>query len=207
MAPLGAWLFRIAHNRALDLLRSGAIRAAEPIEAAHEVADPGSPDPVEVLMRREAQTLVLRLSSSCQAWMQNHHSHQLVARGYELRSSHQMSQRLRRSVLRESHRSSLVLDGDRSNGARADRRPSEFSGARPTLDAAPMCVGTHFGIISWQLLFARVRVANRAISAPSPRRLHSRVPQQWALGRLLRYPRKAVRSDLRYGRRPCRVQS
>ena len=28
---------------ALDLLRSGAIRAAEPIEAAHEVADPGSP--------------------------------------------------------------------------------------------------------------------------------------------------------------------
>jgi DNA-directed RNA polymerase specialized sigma24 family protein len=38
--PLRAWLFRIAHNRALDLLRSRAIRAAEPIEAAHEVADP-----------------------------------------------------------------------------------------------------------------------------------------------------------------------
>jgi RNA polymerase sigma-70 factor (ECF subfamily) len=52
--PLRAWLFRIAHNRALDLLRSRAIRAAEPIEAAHEVADPQSPDPVEVLMRREA---------------------------------------------------------------------------------------------------------------------------------------------------------
>src|SRR5262245_9260111 len=52
--PLRAWLFRIAHNRALDLLRSRAIRAAEPIEAAHEVADPESPDPVEVLMRREA---------------------------------------------------------------------------------------------------------------------------------------------------------
>jgi RNA polymerase sigma-70 factor (ECF subfamily) len=52
--PLRAWLFRIAHNRALDLLRRGAIRAAEPIEAAHEVADPESPDPVEVLMRREA---------------------------------------------------------------------------------------------------------------------------------------------------------
>ena len=39
-APLRAWLFRIAHNRALDLLRSRAIRSAEPIEAAHELADP-----------------------------------------------------------------------------------------------------------------------------------------------------------------------
>ena len=61
--PLRAWLFRIAHNRALDLLRSRAIRAAEPIEAAHEVADPESPDPVEVLMRREAvETAVSRFA-------------------------------------------------------------------------------------------------------------------------------------------------
>jgi RNA polymerase sigma factor (sigma-70 family) len=60
-APLRAWLFRIAHNRALDLLRSRAIRAAEPIEAAREVADPESPDPMEVLMRREAvETAVSR---------------------------------------------------------------------------------------------------------------------------------------------------
>jgi RNA polymerase sigma factor (sigma-70 family) len=59
--PLRAWLFRIAHNRALDMLRSRAIRAAEPIEAAQEVADPESPDPVEVLMRREAvRTAVMR---------------------------------------------------------------------------------------------------------------------------------------------------
>jgi RNA polymerase sigma-70 factor (ECF subfamily) len=59
--PLRAWLFRIAHNRALDLLRRRAIRAAEPIEAAYEVADPESPDPVEVLMRREAvETAVSR---------------------------------------------------------------------------------------------------------------------------------------------------
>lgn len=61
--PLRAWLFRIAHNRALDLLRSRAIRAAEPIEAAHEVADPEIPDPVEVMMRREAvETAVSRFA-------------------------------------------------------------------------------------------------------------------------------------------------
>jgi RNA polymerase sigma-70 factor (ECF subfamily) len=60
-SPLRAWLFRIAHNRALDLLRSRAIRAAEPIEAADEVADPERPDPLEVLMRREAiETAVSR---------------------------------------------------------------------------------------------------------------------------------------------------
>ena len=62
-APIRAWLFRIAHNRALDLLRSRAIRAAEPIEAAHEVVDPKSPDPVEVMMRREAvETAVSRFA-------------------------------------------------------------------------------------------------------------------------------------------------
>ena len=61
--PMRAWLFRIAHNRALDLLRSRAIRAAEPIEAAHEVSDPETPDPVEVLMRREAvETAVSRFA-------------------------------------------------------------------------------------------------------------------------------------------------
>ena len=58
---LRPWLFRIAHNRAMDLLRSRAIRAAEPIEAAQEVVDPDSPDPAEVLMRRQAvETAVSR---------------------------------------------------------------------------------------------------------------------------------------------------
>lgn len=50
--PLRAWLFRVAHNRALDLIRARAIRAAEPLEAAHEIA--GADDPEEMLMRREA---------------------------------------------------------------------------------------------------------------------------------------------------------
>jgi len=52
--PLRPWLFRIAHNRALDLLRSRAARRAEPIDAASDIADLGSPDPVETLMRQEA---------------------------------------------------------------------------------------------------------------------------------------------------------
>jgi RNA polymerase sigma factor (sigma-70 family) len=61
--PMRAWLFRIAHNRALDLLRSRAIRAAEPIEAADALADPAIPDPVEVMMRRDAiETAVSRFS-------------------------------------------------------------------------------------------------------------------------------------------------
>lgn len=61
--PLRAWLFRIAHNRALDLLRSRAIRTAEPIEAAHNVADQATPDPAEILMRQEAvRTAVSRFA-------------------------------------------------------------------------------------------------------------------------------------------------
>ncbi|TCU14828.1 sigma-70 family RNA polymerase sigma factor [Rhizobium sullae] len=60
---LRPWLFRIAHNRALDLLRRRAVRAAEPIEAALEVVDDANPDPVEILMRQEAvQTAVSRFT-------------------------------------------------------------------------------------------------------------------------------------------------
>ena len=52
--PLRAWLFRIAHNQALDLLRRRAVRAAEPIEAAEDAPDPEASDPLEILMRQEA---------------------------------------------------------------------------------------------------------------------------------------------------------
>jgi len=63
MPPLRPWLFKIAHNRALDVLRARALRAAEPIEAAFDVADSASPDPVEMLMRKEAvRTAVSRFA-------------------------------------------------------------------------------------------------------------------------------------------------
>lgn len=59
--PLRAWLFRIAHNQALDLLRRRAVRAAEPIEAAGDAPDTEAPDPLEILMRQEAvRTAVAR---------------------------------------------------------------------------------------------------------------------------------------------------
>jgi RNA polymerase sigma-70 factor (ECF subfamily) len=54
MPTFRAWLFRVAHNRALDLLRGQAIRTAQPIEAANQVADDATPDPAEMLMRQEA---------------------------------------------------------------------------------------------------------------------------------------------------------
>ena len=60
---LRGWLFRIAHNRALDLLRSRAIRAAEPIEAADDIADDAAADSLERMMRDEAiRTAVSRFA-------------------------------------------------------------------------------------------------------------------------------------------------
>jgi RNA polymerase sigma-70 factor (ECF subfamily) len=52
--PLRPWLLRIAHNRALDLLRGRAIRLTEPLDAAPDMADPDTLDPLEIMMRREA---------------------------------------------------------------------------------------------------------------------------------------------------------
>ncbi|GFE84160.1 DNA-directed RNA polymerase sigma-70 factor [Steroidobacter agaridevorans] len=61
-AALRAWLFRIAHNRAMDVLRGRAFRDSEPIEAASAIADP-NPEPMETLMQREAiKTAVSRFT-------------------------------------------------------------------------------------------------------------------------------------------------
>lgn len=52
--PLRPWLFRIAHNRALDHLRSRTVRRSEPIEAAAQIADDPSRGPDEALARKQA---------------------------------------------------------------------------------------------------------------------------------------------------------
>lgn len=63
MPPLRPWLFKVAHNRALDLLRGRSVRNAEPLDAAPEVADTGNPDPLEMLMRQQAvKTAVSRFA-------------------------------------------------------------------------------------------------------------------------------------------------
>jgi RNA polymerase sigma-70 factor (ECF subfamily) len=63
LPPLRPWLFRVAHNRALDLLRGRSVRQAESLDSAPEIADPSHPDPLEMLMRREAvKTAVSRFA-------------------------------------------------------------------------------------------------------------------------------------------------
>lgn len=53
--PLRPWLFRIAHNRAIDLMRSRALRVADPLDATvQDVPDLGAVDAEEMLMRKEA---------------------------------------------------------------------------------------------------------------------------------------------------------
>jgi RNA polymerase sigma-70 factor (ECF subfamily) len=59
LPPLRPWLFRIAHNRAIDHLRHEAYRAAEPMEAANEIADVPEHQPDRVLEHRQAMHLAL----------------------------------------------------------------------------------------------------------------------------------------------------
>jgi RNA polymerase sigma-70 factor (ECF subfamily) len=54
LPPLRPWLFKVAHHRAIDLIRGRAIRSAKPLDAVPELADPDRPDPLEALMHNEA---------------------------------------------------------------------------------------------------------------------------------------------------------
>lgn len=63
LPPLRPWLFRVAHNRAIDLLRGRSVRHAQPLHTAPEIADTGQADPLEMLMRQEAvKTAVSRFA-------------------------------------------------------------------------------------------------------------------------------------------------
>jgi len=54
LPPLRPWLFRIAHNRAIDHWRHEKYRASEPLEAAMETADDAMHEPDNVLARSQA---------------------------------------------------------------------------------------------------------------------------------------------------------
>jgi RNA polymerase sigma factor (sigma-70 family) len=54
LPPLRPWLFRIAHNRAIDHWRREQVRQAEPLDAAAELADEPAREPDHVLARHQA---------------------------------------------------------------------------------------------------------------------------------------------------------
>ncbi|MFL6623646.1 MAG: RNA polymerase sigma factor [Sulfurifustaceae bacterium] len=54
LPPLRPWLFRIAHNRALDYLRRYERRMSEPLEAAMEIASAEPANPDNALARDQA---------------------------------------------------------------------------------------------------------------------------------------------------------
>jgi RNA polymerase sigma factor (sigma-70 family) len=54
LPPLRPWLFRIAHNRAIDHWRREARRASEPLESAEGVADDAALEPENAAARRQA---------------------------------------------------------------------------------------------------------------------------------------------------------
>ena len=54
LPALRPWLFRIAHNRAIDHWRRESHRASEPLDAALDVADASSLEPDNVVARQQA---------------------------------------------------------------------------------------------------------------------------------------------------------
>jgi RNA polymerase sigma-70 factor (ECF subfamily) len=61
LPPLRPWLFRIAHNRAIDYWRHETVRASESLDAAAEVAGEAAHEPDHVLARNQA----VRAAISC----------------------------------------------------------------------------------------------------------------------------------------------
>jgi RNA polymerase sigma-70 factor, ECF subfamily len=57
--PLRPWLFRIAHNRAIDLMRRDQRWPMEPIDVAADLVDEGATDPEDAALRREAVGLAV----------------------------------------------------------------------------------------------------------------------------------------------------
>jgi RNA polymerase sigma-70 factor (ECF subfamily) len=54
LPALRPWMFRIAHNRALDFLRARQLRTGEPLEAAADVAADAALEPDSALAREQA---------------------------------------------------------------------------------------------------------------------------------------------------------
>ncbi|HEV8692170.1 MAG TPA: RNA polymerase sigma factor [Ideonella sp.] len=61
LPPLRPWLFRIAHNRAIDHWRHETYRMSEPLDEATQVADEATSEPDSVLARQQA----VRAAMSC----------------------------------------------------------------------------------------------------------------------------------------------
>ena len=54
LPPLRPWLFRIAHNRAIDRWRHDGRRIAEPLDVALDIADDAAREPDQALARHQA---------------------------------------------------------------------------------------------------------------------------------------------------------
>ncbi len=54
MPPLRPWLFRIAHNRAIDYIRSDAYRRHETLDDALDIADDEAREPEQLLAKEQA---------------------------------------------------------------------------------------------------------------------------------------------------------
>ncbi|MDH6590464.1 RNA polymerase sigma factor (sigma-70 family) [Variovorax sp. TBS-050B] len=59
LPPLRPWLFRIAHNRAVDRWRHDAFLRTEPLDAAADIADDAESEPEQALDRQQTMKLAL----------------------------------------------------------------------------------------------------------------------------------------------------